>query len=88
MANFYGGIKGKTGISVTRCGTKNSGMTAFVNGWNVGVFIQASHSNTDIINIFKTGGSNGYEKILIARITKDKLEVFGDRDICPTWGEK
>lgn len=60
MAHFYAGIHGSRG-EITRLGTKKSGMSAFVNGWNIGVEIWARYdeaNDCDIITITPTGGSN------------------------------
>ena len=72
MAHFYGVIQGSRG-SVSRGGTKNSGMTASVNGWNVGARIEVYHDSEtglDTITVIKTSGSNGGNSEIIATYTE------------------
>lgn len=60
MAHFYARIKGTRG-EATRCGDKNNGMIASVDGWNIGVDIEAVHdekTNCDTIIVTENGGSN------------------------------
>ena len=58
MAHFRATIKGSRGLA-SRLGTKQSGMRATVNGWNVGVTIIAKHLHgKDFICVYRTGGSN------------------------------
>ena len=59
MSHFYGEIQGNRG-SATRGGSKDSGFSAHIRGWTVGVKIWCYYDkNTghDIIQIDKTGGS-------------------------------
>jgi len=61
MAHFYGRLTGG-GQEVTRCGTETSGMSASINGWNVGIeaFLRRDISTgKDVLSIHLTGGSNG-----------------------------
>jgi hypothetical protein len=60
MARFYADIQGNRGQASRRLGTKNSGMSATVNGWEVGVDIMAmaNDDGTDSIRIVPNGGSN------------------------------
>lgn len=61
MAHFIGGVRGSRG-TVTRLGTKNSGMEAWARGWNVGaaVFIYARpETGDDIVRVTIDNGSNG-----------------------------
>ncbi len=60
MSHFYGEMKGNRG-SVSRCGTKNSGMTCHIRGWDVGVRVTILYNDeeeVDQIAVYKTGGSN------------------------------
>lgn len=71
MSHFYGNIQGAKG-ETTRCGSKNSGMTAHIRGWDVGVYVSIGHINgKDLISVFKTGGSNSSERTLLYAITED-----------------
>ena len=68
MSYFYGSMQGNKG-GVTRCGTKKSGMTAHIRGWNIGVRVNIRHdekSGKDFYTIYETGGSNGGSETLIA----------------------
>ena len=57
MAHFRATIQGNRGMA-SRLGTKKTGLQASVNGWNVGVTVEALHINgEDTINVFITGGS-------------------------------
>lgn len=68
MAQFRATIQGQRG-QASRLGSKSGGMSATVNGWNVGVSIEASHENgRDIIRVYENGGSNGSRGALIAEV--------------------
>ena len=61
MAHFYANIQGSRG-EATRLGTKNSGITGHIRGWNVGARVDCSYStetNNDIVKVYPTAGSNG-----------------------------
>jgi len=61
MSRFYGSMHGSRG-EVTRQGTPNSGITAHIRGWNVGVRTQVRNEDgEDVIYIYLTSGSNGSE---------------------------
>ena len=63
MAQFRAGIQGNRGM-VTRLGSAKSGITAFVNGWRVGVDVTAHHdAEGDYIEIHVTGGSSGHSRL-------------------------
>ena len=76
MAQFYGSINGQAKTQATRRGSKNSGMSAHIRGWNVGVYVVCSHvGGKDIIRVYKTGGSNqginqGINAPLVAEFTE------------------
>lgn len=66
MAHFYATIKGKSSERGA-VGTKNSGLTAHVRGWNVGARIDCSYSDTfkkDTIKITSTMGSNNKNQLI------------------------
>ena len=73
MAQYYADIQGNRG-QATRMGTKNSGMTGHVRGWNVGCRVQIDHvDGKDLVRVYKTHGSSGSgSDVLIAAF--DKLE--------------
>ena len=61
MAQFLASIRGQRG-EVTRLGSKVSGVTARINGWNSGVTVRAAHvDGKDVFHVYRTGGSNGAE---------------------------
>jgi hypothetical protein len=61
MAHFYGSMDGSARTTATRCGTKSSGITAHIRGWDNGVEISGYHdtdTGNDVFIIRMTGGSN------------------------------
>lgn len=44
MAHFYGTLKGKGKNIVTKCGTKNSGITITAQGWKGQIEVKIYHS--------------------------------------------
>jgi len=59
MAQFRGVMQGRKG-STSRLGTKKSGLSAMINGWNTGVEVRIDHEGgEDITRVYLTGGSNG-----------------------------
>ena len=57
MARFRATIQGQRG-SASRLGSTKSGITAQVNGWDVGVDVDADDENgTDTFKVYVTGGS-------------------------------
>lgn len=59
MAQFRATIKGQRG-EASRLGSKNSGLRAYVNGWDSGVLVEAENRDgRDIFYVYTTGGSNG-----------------------------
>ncbi len=62
MAQFMAEIQGNKG-SVSRLGSKSSGIRAEINGWEVGVSVNAFYNDDldrDEIEVTVTGGSNHY----------------------------
>lgn len=59
MAQFYGHMQGNRGTA-TRMGTKDSGITAHIRGWNVGISItcHVDDKGNDVCVAHETGGSN------------------------------
>ncbi len=59
MSQFYGDMTGNRG-TVTRGGSKASGMTAHIRGWDVGVRVRLSHvDGVDVVRVYRTKGSRG-----------------------------
>ncbi len=62
MAQYYANIEGNHGAA-TRMGTKSSGMSGHIRGWNVGCRVWMSHNDTtdqDECTVCVTSGSNGH----------------------------
>ena len=74
MARFRGVVQGNRG-EASRLGAKSSGITAQINGWDIGISIVGRYDekgDCDVFAVYLTGGSNGPEKNdLIGRFTKD-----------------
>lgn len=71
MARYRATIQGNRG-QASRLGTTASGITARVNGWNVGVLIHDSaNGEEDAFDVYATGGSNGRLGALIGTVKLD-----------------
>lgn len=59
MARFYGGVWGNRG-EVNCCGSMESGMSAFANGWDIGASVQCfvDDDGEDQVVVRLTGGTN------------------------------
>ena len=59
MAQFYAEIQGNRG-SVTRGGSKDSGIQGHIRGWNSGIRVEGHHEEDigDIFLVYSTSGSN------------------------------
>lgn len=76
MAHFYATLSNPNRASAaSSCGTKSGGLTARVQGWNVGVIASAYHdpaTGKDCIRLYRTGGSNDPDaREIIATITEE-----------------
>lgn len=63
MAHFYASVSGSRDSIATKTGTKNSGMSAHVRGWNSGIRVEARHNEQtgqDEFTVYVTSGSNGH----------------------------
>jgi hypothetical protein len=60
MAQFYASIKGNRG-EATRMGSKQSGITGHIRGWDVGANVTCwtDKDGRDMVTVRITGGSNG-----------------------------
>lgn len=59
MSQFYASIEGGRG-EVTRQGTKKSGITGHIRGWNIGARVTVLHiGGVDTVRVYKTSGSSG-----------------------------
>jgi hypothetical protein len=64
MAQYIAKIQGQRG-QASRLGSKTNGMSVTMNGWNIGVVVEASYNKTtgkDEFVIYRTGGSNAPAK--------------------------
>jgi hypothetical protein len=60
MAHFYASIQGNRG-EATRMGSKDSGITGHIRGWNVGARVTVEHvDGSDFVRVYRTTGSNDY----------------------------
>ena len=79
MAHFYGEIEGQARTTATRIGSKNSGISAHVRGWDIGARVQCfvNDQGEDCVSIRLTSGSNGrlQGKCLGTYTLKDLEEV-------------
>ena len=60
MSRFYADIQGNHG-KATRQGTKTSGITGHIRGWDIGVRVEiyADLQGLDHVVVYRTAGSNG-----------------------------
>jgi hypothetical protein len=71
MAQFYANIQGNRG-EATRMGTKSSGLSGHIRGWNVGARVEVSHEDGhDVVRVYRTGGSNFGFCTLLAEYSED-----------------
>lgn len=73
MAHFYGEVKGQAKTPATRRGSKNSGLEAHLRGWEIGVRVVLEYREGvgDVINVYRTSGSNGGgSDVLIATLNE------------------
>lgn len=69
MAHFYADIQGSRG-EATRCGTQGSGISGHIRGWSVGAKVEVSFEDgVDVVRVYRTDGSGGYLRKLIAEFT-------------------
>lgn len=71
MAQFIGKLDGQSGKTVSRLGSKKSGVFATVNGWNSGVSVHAifnEKENRDEFIILYAGGSTGSKPSRVAGV--------------------
>jgi hypothetical protein len=59
MAHFYASIQGNRD-EATRMGSKGSGMTGYIRGWNIGARVAVRHEDgRDVVRVYRTSGSSG-----------------------------
>ena len=75
MSQFYAEIQGNRG-QASRCGSKASGITGHIRGWDVGVRVDVrEQAGRDVCYIYLTAGSNGG--------TEKMLGIFEAADLEP-----
>jgi len=74
VAHFYGWLQGSKG-QTTRCGTRNSGINAEIQGWDLGIKAQMSQNSNgeDEINVYLTGGEGGVGSKWLGTFDKSDL---------------
>ena len=73
MSHFYASIHGSRG-EATRQGTKNSGITGHIRGWNTGAKVVCNYdpeTDKDEVYVYRTGGSHSSTGDLIAHWVED-----------------
>lgn len=77
MAQFRATIQGQRG-EASRLGSKASGISAYVNGWNSGVKVIGRHTDgQDVFDVYATSGSGyGPSKFLGTVNVVDGQSVF------------
>jgi len=82
MARFYGTIQGRAESQASREGSTDSGLTAHVRGWDLGIRVYCHYDATtdeDVIEAYETAGSNGdYDGKLVyssRRLSRGKVEA-------------
>lgn len=72
MSHFYASIQGARG-EATREGTKKSGITGHIRGWNIGARVDCYYDNEsgkDVIRVWQTSGSHSTKRdVLITEFT-------------------
>lgn len=80
MAQFYAEIQGNRGAA-SRMGSAGSGIWGHIRGWSVGCKVECSHdekTDTDVVRVFATKGSNGGSSTLIATIYENGEVQFAE----------
>ena len=76
MSHFYAHIIGSARTVATRCGTKDSGVSGHLRGWDVGARVEVFIENgVDTVRVYRTGGSNGgyHPDELIFKFTQHEI---------------
>jgi hypothetical protein len=74
MAHFYGSMAGSAKTEATRCGTKNSGISAHVRGWHSGVMAFGMHdsvSGNDHFEVRMSKGSSDMSSITLGHVREN-----------------
>jgi len=79
MAQFYATVTGNGKSSATKTGTKTSGMSAHVRGWEAGVRVECSTraDGKNEFRVYRTGGSHIPDGELFAMFVEDEPTTYG-----------
>lgn len=79
MGHFYGEIQGYRG-EATRIGSKTSGFSAHIRGWNIGVRVELRYDeerDCDVATVHLTGGSNNPStRYFLSEISTDRMDLL------------
>ncbi len=81
MSQFYASIRGNRG-EATRMGSRASGISGHIRGWDVGVRVSGwDRFGDDVFDIYTTGGSNGDLSAYVGTVTLvDGVPTFEPAD--------
>jgi len=63
MARFYASISGQARTDATRRGSKATGISGHIRGWDSGIRVEGSYdasTDSDVFRVYATTGSNGH----------------------------
>ncbi len=84
MAQFYASIQGNRG-EATRMGTKNSGISGHIRGWDIGCSVEIDHApgglTGDRVRIFLTEGSNGGNRVCLGCFQPSDFDALMEKRI-------
>lgn len=78
MAHFYGEMFGKGETKASRTGTKGTGLSAHIRGWEIGVEVMLWYDHSrgkDMVRVTRTGGSNGRTRKQVVAEFEEGSEV-------------
>lgn len=82
MSHFYGEVQSESSKSAaSRQGSKTSGLTAHIRGWENGILVEALHhdeTDEDWFYVYKTGGSNNPNDMALAGVLKGNIWEAAD----------
>jgi hypothetical protein len=76
LSTFYGSVVGAARTAATRRGTKSSGISAHVRGWDTGIFAEIEDINgVTEARVYITGGSNNSDSKHLLAVVRDGVDV-------------
>lgn len=77
LAQFRSVIRGQRG-EASHFGSKQSGMTADINGWHTGATVRIDHvDGRDRVQVFRTPGTGkGHSSVLVAEWFEDEATAY------------